>query len=271
MKLEIKFDWAFVTSVFTIFLYWCGYWYNYGYLNYFNYNIDAFDMPISILLLKGLLISVENFFYLVIVFLLFSFISSLSLNGWKYILSRFLIRYVFNFVFILILLKKSYLDVRNKQNYIDANFLKKLKVISDEIDIHVQNKLFINKLTNNQIVDELNQNENLSLSVGYFQTSFLFHYFLLLFLLVGFLKLFNVGSTLINAGNADAEKSYFVTVKNRSEDKNKFSEIKLKNNKSKVTLYKTDFCMKGECLIVDEEKNSQVLSTKDFEVIFNKK
>ena len=54
MKININFDWAVLTSIFTFFLYWCGYWYLTGYLEFYNFDLDAFDIPVVSTILQGI-------------------------------------------------------------------------------------------------------------------------------------------------------------------------------------------------------------------------
>ena len=65
MKFNINLDWAVITSIFTLFLFWCGYWYFSGFASFYNYEIDIFNLPLSQLLITGLTIGVNYVVYLI--------------------------------------------------------------------------------------------------------------------------------------------------------------------------------------------------------------
>lgn len=88
MKININFDWAVLTSIFTMFLYWCGYCYYIGYLSFYHHNLDAFDIPVASTVIQGMLTGYKAWCPLVAILIIFSYISSISKKQWLYWIVR---------------------------------------------------------------------------------------------------------------------------------------------------------------------------------------
>ncbi|OUY06991.1 hypothetical protein [Acinetobacter populi] len=266
MKININFDWAFITSVFTIFLYWCGYWYNYGYIKYFEYSINAFDIPIPSMVMDGLLVGIDKFFSLIMLFLLVSLIASITLTGWKKILLEVFSKLTFFFIFLYYLIYKHFY----KKTIINDNIHKNLSLYFRTIYIInvISKKIKINNFYisfNKNIYSYHKKNEE-NLIYEKFQFSFILHYLLLIFLLIGTLKFFDVGSVLIYKGEKAAQESFLATIHNKKEKK--FPKVNIKDEKSQyISYYLTDICLKGSCLVTDIKGNSSIHDAKEIKVI----
>ncbi|MGJ8757442.1 hypothetical protein ACSFV5_07280 [Acinetobacter sp. HC8-3S] len=222
MKINIRFDWAFITSAFTILLFWCGYWYNYGYAYYYNYQLSAFDFPISLMLMNGLLKGIDVFVYVIILMIIFSLLSKISLRQWSYTLSILL-------ALVLVAIRPLFVLLK----FLAVNIYEFFK---EEMDFHK-----VKKLTNppkqgiNFIVgflkwiyagsyDFLQKNQmtlqhiDIDTSLKFekdsnrFEISALLHYLSMILFLIFFLAVFNTAEKLANSGEAQAKVDFEVSI-----------------------------------------------------------
>ncbi|WP_394651845.1 hypothetical protein [uncultured Acinetobacter sp.] len=267
MKININFDWAFITSIFTIFLYWCGYWYNYGYAQYFENSINAFDIPIPNMVMDGLIVAVDKFFYLIILFLGVSLVSSITLNGCKKLVLDFFSSFT---IIVLFLFHLFYTHLYKKSILIDDNY-KKLGMADKSIYVihEISRKINKNKiylfLNDNSLIYQHKIKSEKNVIYSKFQFSFILHYLFLIFLLIGVLKFFDVGSALIKNGKKNAQESFIATLQHNK--KKSFTKVSIsKETQNNINYYRTDLCLKGSCLVTDLKGNSSIHDAKELTV-----
>lgn len=267
MKININFDWAFITSIFTIFLYWCGYWYNYGYVQYFENSINAFDIPIPSMVMDGLLVAVDKFFYLITLFLCVSLVSSITLNGCK----KLFLDLFSNITFIILFLYHIFYNHLYKEAILIDDNYKRLGLADKSIYIihEISKKIKKNKLylflNDNSLIYQQKIKSEEGVIYSRFQFSLILHYLFLIFLLIGVLKFFDVGSTLIKNGKKAAQESFVATLQHNK--KKSFTKVSISNQtQNNIPYYRTGMCLKGSCLVTDLKGNSSIHDAKELTV-----
>lgn len=94
------YSWSVLLSVFTIFFYWFGYWYLQGYISYFGYDIEFYDIPIQYILMIGFLKSPIETVIFIVILVLISLILQFSKSQIKFFLNNILKGIAFIFLFI---------------------------------------------------------------------------------------------------------------------------------------------------------------------------
>lgn len=77
MKFSFNIDIALLITIFTTFLFWCGYWYSYGYAEYFGVPISFFELSLSTTLVDGIVVAPDRFLTLLTAILVISFFCGL--------------------------------------------------------------------------------------------------------------------------------------------------------------------------------------------------
>lgn len=267
MKINIRFDWAFITSVFTILLFWCGYWYNYGYAYYFNYKLNAFDFPISLMLMEGLLRGFEVFVYVIILMIIFSLISKITLRQWFYFLNIFTALIIVSVRPIFVLLKfliiniyeffKEEIDFQKVEKIVNPpkkgiNF-----IIGSFKWIYAGSYDFLHK--NQMTLTHIDMDASLKYdeSPNRFEVSALLHYLGMILFLVFFLYVFKTAENLANTGEEQARIDFQVStgkLKQKDGDKSKaikYPQVQIKGDKSGASYFLTPLCVKGICAVTD--------------------
>lgn len=299
MKINISFDWAVLTSIFTFFLYWCGYWYLTGYLEFYSFNLDAFDIPVVSTILQGILTGYKAWIWLIIILCIFSYITHTSSKQWQYWLVKGICLLI-NFFIILFNLSIYYFIKYAKRKHIVQNsiriietktpllikkffnfcilFLKKTltKVSKKSKKIEVINNDILTKLSliTPQIKqDVFGDDQNPSTNQNFqFDFAFFLHYAILVLLLAGIVKVFNTGQFLVDEGKSRAHEQFLATkqaLKNDPYKKNSlgYPKVRISESKSDENLFLTSICLKSQCLITDEFKNVQVYEVKQIRII----
>jgi hypothetical protein len=297
MKLNISFDWAVVTSLFTFLLYWCGYCYYTGFLDFYSFNIDAFDIPLISMIIQGFVTGYNAWLALIIIFLLMSYMTSISVNQWRYwfikgialainfliIIYHLTLSYPIRYISQRSLVSKAIQHTRDKTpNLIKYlfigvwNFLKK-------VGLAIRNKSNKIEESNHQILKRLNlttpqikqevygDHPEPSTSQNFtFDLSFLIHYSILLLLLTGIINVLDVGQNLIKDGKTKAMSDFntaLISLENKKYSGNSYPLVEVKGKDTDQKLFLTNICLKSMCLVTDTNRSAQIYDVKDLKVL----
>ena len=297
MKLNISFDWAVVTSLFTFLLYWCGYCYYTRFLDFYGFNIDAFDIPLISMILQGFVTGYNAWLALIIIFLLIFYMTSISVNQWRYwfikgitlainfliIIYHLTISYPIRYISQRSLVSKAIQHTRDKTpNLIKYlfigvwNFLKK-------VGLAIRNKSNKIEESNHQILERLNlttpqikqevygDHPEPSTSQNFtFDLSFLIHYSILLLLLTGIINVLDVGQNLIKDGKTKAMSDFntaLISLENKKYSGKSYPLVEVKGQDTDQKLFLTNICLKSMCLVTDTNRNAQIYDVKDIKVL----
>lgn len=299
MKININFDWAVLTSIFTMFLYWCGYCYYIGYLSFYHHNLDAFDIPVASTVIQGMLTGYKAWCPLVAILIIFSYISSISKKQWLYWIVRgigltvnlLIIIYSLSLYYLVNYLRKLNIRVKTKE------FLRKrtpsiLKLIwqkiaqffimcgkliykkDKEVEVTTTGLLTKLNLTQPQIKKSIfEDDESKSTSQNFdFDFSFFVHYSILLVLLLAMIKGLQVGQDLINRGKEVAKERFTLTQSYVGRDQPNgdlgiYPQVEVDGVTTKEKLFLTTMCLKSLCLVTDENKNAKIYEAKQIKVM----
>lgn len=265
MKFNINLDWAVITSIFTLFLFWCGYWYFAGFASFYDYQIDAFDLPLAPLIIMGLMIGYKYVIYLIFTLISLSFLLSVDRKLWNYLFSkgfRILLNIYLLFYYMYKHFSKS--TSTDMHDRIGSKLFKWLKPrvrgtirLDHLIGLKVQRYFKKHKLSDEDLKKSIYGDPPLAPSVA-FEITIIAHYFLIIVLIYGLATLFQIGQDQNTKGFAAAEKQF----------KNFPKMIKVIVNKDPETDSRTtELCFKGHCLITDKDKNVQLHDMKDVKVL----
>ncbi len=273
MNINVVFAWPVLTTVFTIFLYWNGFWYNQGYAKFYNYNLAVFDLPIPLLLLEGLLRNVSHVIFLLIILIGISFITSVNKAQWQYAIFSIFSVVLSLFLFFYYLLKHF---TKKMPPLRITRWLKnkiKAKLIILKPKLRGTARLLI--LTGHKCKRFMQRNQLTEADVRHksfgshavipthsFSFSIFLHYFILLFLVVCLLSLFKAGQELTDQAKKDAKHQF-------STNFSKMKRVKVKGDPLNQDLRSTNLCFKGFCLITDKDKNVQLYDMKEVTVLNN--
>ncbi|MCF9035389.1 hypothetical protein [Acinetobacter nectaris] len=292
MKINIEFNWAFFTSVFTIFLYWCGYFYLAGLASYFHYNIDAFDIPLPTIILYGITRGYQECIYFISFIIAYSFFQNLLKNRLNYIFNKmvalsinfliiifrfkpvsFTICWSFSPFLILIkyLCKKETVElIKSKTPNLVLVIYKWILYENRRLKVLTYLGLKEARLSPLEIKKIKNKCEN----SANFDLVFLAHYFSLTLLIIGLLVLFTFGQGLFKKGKQDSQIQFENSLLNHHYKKeishNTYPQIELLNSKKDV-LFSTEICFKGSCLITDLNRNVQLQEVKNIKFLGSSK
>ncbi|WP_436860959.1 hypothetical protein [Acinetobacter haemolyticus] len=299
MKININFDWAVLTSIFTIFLYWCGYCYYIGYLSFYHHNLDAFDIPLASTVIQGMLTGYKAWCPLVAILIIFSYVSSISKKQWLYWIVRsigltvnlLIVIYSLSLHYLIAYLRK--LDIRVKtKKFIMKNTPSLLKVIwhniaqffiklgkliykkDKEIEVTTTSLLTKFNLTQPQIkksIFEDDQSKSTSQNFD-FDFSFFVHYSILLVLLLAMIKGLQVGQELIDRGKDVAKERFTLTKsyvgRDRPDSKlNIYPQVEIDGVTTEEKLFLTTMCLKSLCLVTDQNKNAKIYEAKQIKLM----
>ncbi len=297
MKFSFNFDLAVILSFFTGYLYWCGYWYQYGYTSYFNYPITPYELPLIATIIQGLLISIEGTLYLTLSFVFIAFLSGFSSKQWDFgitklsawcanfiILVYFLISKRFNpFLENLIANKitKFYMQFQtlNPQDVETNNqapphllttqdskwtkFKRWIITLNQNSKTYTNQVMFEQNMTTEAISYQIYGRDKRTSEAQDVLKSVL--YFMVIFLILLLLMwMFKSGAKAINLGYHDAHLNYVYTFLPQNE--NSAPIFPLVSSKTKPELkgyHMTGFCMQGSCLLVNKNKNVQTFKIDD--------
>lgn len=271
MKFNISFDWAVITSIFTLFLYWCGFWYYSGFLSFYNYDINAFDLPLAPLIIAGFLVGAKSVISLLILLTLLSFLISVNKQHWDYLFTKAVV-ILTNIYLLFYYLVQQLRKVSSKQSpgFFSKNlgfFFNWLKPklrstirLDTLIGRKVERFLKHRKLTDADIKKKIYGTTNTPLSHS-FEFSMLVHNILIIVLLVGLVYLMKIGQNQSEKGKAEAEKQF--------NNYSKMTQVIIKDNLS-TDLRSIEVCFKGTCLITDHDKNIQAFDMKDIKFLNDK-
>lgn len=296
MKLNISFDWAVLTSIFTFLLYWCGYCYYIGYLDFYGVNLDSFDIPVISLIIQGFLSGYKAWITLIFIFLIISYVTSISLKQWLYWIIKtigltfnfFIILYNLTFYYLVKFIKK-YSIVSKTINFTKRKTPQKVKNILlticcffKKIFSKIQNKSTKIEESNHKILTRLNlttplikkeiygENDETTINQNFkFDLSFFIHYTISIFLLVGAMSVLNIGQQIINEGKNKAEQNFIESkkaIKNSNFSNSPYQLVTIKDNKTNEKLFLTNICLKSMCLVTDENKVVQIYDVKDLKI-----
>ncbi|MDH2626643.1 hypothetical protein [Acinetobacter baumannii] len=269
MNTNVIFAWPVLTTVFTTFLYWSGYWYYVGYTEFYNYKISVFDLPLSVILIEGLAQNVHHVLTLLSILIVISFINSVNKEQWRYVSGAFIAITLSVIMFFIYIFRQFFnslgpfpllIDLKNKIkkffHYIKTKLRKPTRFLLLAAR-RVQRFQRKNKLT------ELDIRNSSFTSTNPPAHSFIFavylHYFLLLFLVVGVYLIFKAAAANGTIGQKQAEKDF--------NNFNKMAKVSLNSSFMDEGFRNTGVCFKGYCLITDKYKNVQSYEMKTVKVV----
>lgn len=299
MKININFDWAVLTSIFTMFLYWCGYCYYIGYLSFYKHNLDAFDIPVASTVIQGMITGYKAWCPLVAILIIFSYVSSISKKQWLYWLIRgiglttnlFIIIYSLSLYYLVNYLRKLNIKVKTKEFLRKStpsilkliwqkttHFLitcgKKIYKKDKEIEVTTTGLLTKLNLTQPQIKKSIfEDDESKSTSQNFdFDFSFFVHYSILLVLLLAMIKGLEVGQELINKGKEVAKERFTLTQSyvgrdQPNRDLSIYPQVEVDGVTTNEKLFLTTMCLKSLCLVTDQNKNAKIYEAKQIKVM----
>jgi len=267
MKINVVFAWPILTTIFTIFLFWSAAWYYIGYVDFYNYTLNVFDLPLGIMLIEGLIKNVTHVLYLITILILISFVSSVNKEQWTYFLYSVFAITLSIFIFVGHLLKPLFKliptfgflnKIRNKATPYVTSIRRQLRNPARFLILcghRTFRFLKRNNLTEPDVrrISFTSTPPSLSFSFALF-----FHYFGLIILSICLLLLFKSAQSLAVTSLKEAEADF--------KDSKKLPVVLVKDRLSEK-LRNTQVCFKGSCLITDEFQNVKLHDMKDVEVI----
>ena len=297
MKLNISFDWAIVTSLFTFLLYWCGYCYYIGYLDFYGFNIDSFDIPLVSMIIQGLLHGYKAWLALIIIFILMSYITSISLNQWRYwfikgfaltinfliIIYYLTLDYPIRYISQRSLVSKAIQHTKEKTPHLIKCVFIGIWIFLKKIGLKIRNKSSKIEESNHQILERLQlttpqikqevygDNQESTTSQNFtFDLSFFIHYSVLLLLLTGIINVLDVGQNLIKDGKNTAKNNFnsaVLSIKKENYSRKTYPLVEVKGQDTEQKLFLTNMCLKSMCLVTDTNRNAQIFDVKDIKVL----
>lgn len=264
MKFNINLDWAVITSIFTLFLFWCGYWYLSGYASFYNYSLDVFDLPLSTLLMKGLLIGINYVLYLILTLIALSFLLSIDRADFSYLLSRILIAILniwllFYYLYRRLLKSKARPFIKRigkKSIQWLRPYVRSTIRLDTLLGLKSQRYLKKHRLDNESIKNHIYGSNPTTASVP-IEVSLFIHHSLIIIVIYALLALFTIGQEQAKVGTKVAKEN-FIYYSN-------LPKVEIPNNKS-TDLANTGLCFKGSCLITDSKKTVHLQEMKDVKV-----
>lgn len=290
MKFSFNLDLALIISIFTAFLFWCGYWYSYGYLSFFHIPINFLELNLSTLAIEGLLTGIDTFAYLLMAIILLSFVSGFSkkdadfsFNFLTLIIASFLIFINYHIYTKYKLNKYRKMEIKiypytysffqkNHKRLFSTNKKKKSKFNffgSFKSFTYTNKRLEFYQMRMQDISKRTYGNET-SFDINSAVLRFGLHYFGLLFILTAILYLFNLGQNLhINGSQTaqqDLENSFSTKIPEDRLHKN--FVFKTYREDDKESPYKlTSICNKDVCAVVNKEKEVKFIDLKKIEIL----
>lgn len=271
MNINVVFAWPVLTTVFTIFLYWNGFWYNQGYAEFYNYNLAVFDLPIPLLLLEGLLRNVPHVIFLLIILIGISFITSVNKAQWKYAIFSFFsaVLGIYLFFYYIVRHFTKRMPPFQLTRWLENKIKAKLIIIKPKLrstarllilTVHKCKKFMQRNQLTEADVRHKSFGPNAVIPTHSFGFSVFLHYFILLFLVICLLSLFKAGQKLSDQAKNDAKQQFTTGF-------DKMKAVKVKGDHLNPDLRSTNLCFKGFCLITDKNKNVQLYDMKEVTVL----
>jgi len=276
MKFSFNIDLALIITVFTAFLFWCGYWYSYGYAEYFGASISFFELSLPTTLIDGILVAPDRFLTLLITILVISFFAGYSRKD-----AEFTTGVIFTtLLFLLYLVRFKIYDQHKKLKYFPITrplvtpyqieyIFKKRKPRPpfsncDAVKFSIK-KLNKNKITYQQIANSAyGDNSQIDGEATVFRI--FTHYFVLLIIVFAIFAIFSAGKNLQTEGFDMAKHNHEKSLlDNLSNDINytKFPSF-IEKGQDKPSTYKlTNVCNKTSCFVVDAKRNVKLVEVKD--------
>lgn len=267
MKINVVFAWPILTTIFTIFLYWSASWYYIGYVDFYNYTLNVFDLPLGIMLIEGLTRNVTHVLYLITILILISFVSSVNKEQWTYFIYSVFAITLSILVFMSHLLKPLFKFIpnfgfsswlRSKTSPYGAKIKGKLRNPARFLILCGHRTFRFLKRNNLTEADARRASFTSTPPSITFSFALFFHYFGLVLLCIGLLLLFKSAQSLAVTGLKEAETDF--------KDSKKLPVVLVKDRLTE-NLRNTQVCFKGSCLITDEFQNVKLHDMKDVEVI----
>lgn len=283
MKFTFNIDIAIIITAFTTFLFWCGYWYNYGYANFFGLPISFFELNLATTLIDGILVAPDKFLTVLLFTLLISFFSHYtqkdaefctgcigSTLGFLFFLTKFLISPKNK--------KNKYFPITNpltscvpfKTNYI----LKKKKGHSyfsnrESIKFSIK-KLQEHNMTYKQVATSA-YGHNVK-TYGEKTVIRIAVYYVVIFTIITiFIGLFNTAQNLQYDGYNKAELNFQLNFTQSPSNKKEYTVFPLiKSHGDPLNTFRlTNICNKESCFAVDAKKNVKLVAFKEITIINN--
>lgn len=284
MNTNVIFAWPVLTTVFTTFLYWSGYWYYVGYTQFYNYKISVFDLPLSIILIEGLSQNVNQVLNLLSILIVISFINSVNKEQWRYasgaffsitlsvlmfffyifsqistIIERFFF-YIFSQFFKIVGPFPFLVNLKSKSNYL-FYYLEEIPSKSSRFL-----RLATTRVRRFQQKYKLTEPDIRSSSFtsntpppNSFVFAIYLHYFLLLFLVVAVYLIFKAAAANGTVGQTQAEEDF--------KNFNNMAKVSVNGSFQDEGFRNTGVCFKGYCLITDKYRNAQSYEMKTVKVV----
>lgn len=276
MKFSFNIDLALIITVFTAFLFWCGYWYNFGYAEYFGVPISFFELSLSTTLVDGIVVAPDRFLTLLTAILVISFFAGYSRKD-----AEFITGIIFTtFLFLLYLVRFKFYDQHKKLKYFPITSLQitpyQIEYIfkkrkrrppfsnCDSVKFSLK-KLNKNKITYQHIAHSA-YGANSQISGDETILRIIAHYFVLLIIVLAIFAVFSAGKNLQSEGFKIAEhnhKTNFSTNIPKETNYTKFPAF-IEKDQEKVSAYKlTNVCNKNSCFAVNSKRNVKLFEIKD--------
>lgn len=274
MKFSFNIDIALLITIFTTFLFWCGYWYSYGYAEFFGVSISFFDLTVSTTIIDGLLVGADKLLTFLVIIFGFLFITTYSRKDFEFLLG--LLGSVFAFIFITLRYKffkekifRFKLAPQQSQLPLFPEFRKKQKKKNafTKSKSVAFGKMYLqkNKMTIKQITHDIYGENQPNHSDKTFFNILAFYFLILIF--TGLLYfIFYVGWTLQEDGKQTAQKYHDASFQFNDEENKKIVVFPsfIEKGQDKPSTYKlTNVCNKTSCFVVDAERNVKLVEIKD--------
>ncbi len=285
MKFSFNFDIAVLITLLTSFLFWCGYWYNYGYVEYFGVTISFSDLSFPYALIDGLLAGIDKFLYMFIFLLFTAFLAGNSGKDGYFILNLIASSAI---GLILIAYYLIYgMHKKNKYVYISPyyqspllkkNFPKKLRKKPDfsknQLFVFTKKHLKEQKMDISSIKKDIYGGPEKETGI---EKSIAIHLSALVLFILVISILFGSGMSLQNEGKLDAKRNFELNFKKRPAQANELfhvfpkieeindSEPKDQNSLSEYLL--TNICNKDSCFAVDNNKKTKLVKLENIEIL----
>jgi hypothetical protein len=282
MKFSFNIDTAILITLTTSFLFWCGYWYNYGYSDYFGISISFFEMTIPMTLIDGLIVGIDKFLYFIVFIIFVAFLSGFTSRDASYAINCMTTAIVAAIIFLLYPIfhgkrrvKYKYLSshprhpllIKKKEHTTETS---KFRLSKTKPYLFTQNFLYKNKMSFSQIKNTIYGDDNRELG-SYIVLRLGIYYFFLIGIVLIILSMFRVGMNLQKTGFQDAEnnfkRSFDPQLNIAKTSFNYFPKIDEKESNVKDTFRLTNICNKEACIAVNKEQTTKLVKLEDIQII----
>lgn len=297
MKFSLNFDVAVLIALLGGFLYWCGHWYDDGYISFFGYSSNIFNSSTILVVIDGFIVAVDQFLYLTILIIFLIFFSSLSIKDYEYNISILVLIFavistrLFYILFGRFYYRSTY--YLNKYNKITIfnprppskikTFYIKIKQTHEEASLYTKRVLTNHRLTLNEIKEDSYGSNYEIESVANIAIFRIFFSFIGLSLIIFFIFwCLGNGSNLQATGKEQACKNFVASFKltqNCDDPKishnvkstyiHHFPKVESTKKDELKAFRLTDLCNNGICVLIDNEKRVKTFEIKQLTVINN--